>query len=139
MNDENNGYLLYVDTPRARANKLLSHLVAQGNLGIDTGSYVVKSHQFCIQSIHHITGISEYILKSVMKDYWRGIRQYQHGNQGVFKQPTVATISCIGWFKEFLLLYGRSSPDEQLFILPHWLKGKVLYKIYVKDIKKLSV
>ena len=74
-----------------------------------------------------------------MKDYWRGIRHYEHGNHKVFRQPSVATIKCIGWFKQFLLLYGQSSPDEQLTVLPYWLKGKVLYKIYVKEVPKPRV
>ena len=126
-------------TKFATKNKLLAHLVAQSNLGIETDGYVVKSHKFCIRFLHHITGISEYVLKVVLKDFWRGVREYQHGNREIFKQPSVATITFIGWFKQFLLLYGQSSPDEQLMILPHWLKGKALYKIYVKEVAKPRV
>ena len=138
-NQEGMKALFTGETKLATRNKLISHLVAQGNLGIETDCYVVKSHKFCIPFLHHATGISEYILISVMKDYWRGIRHYEHGNHKVFRQPSVATIKCIGWFKQFLLLYGQSSPDEQLTVLPYWLKGKVLYKIYVKEVPKPRV
>ena len=120
-------------------NKLISHLAAQGHLGIETDCYVVKSQKFCIQSLSHISGISEYLLKLVMKDYWRGIRLYDHGNKEIFKQPSVATISFIGWLRQFLEHYGQNSPDEELIILPYWLKGKALYNIYVKEVAKPRV
>ena len=126
-------------TKLASKKNLMSHLITQGNLGIQTDSYIVKGHYFCMKALHHVTGISEYILKLVIRDYLRGIRQYEHGNKEIFKQPSVATISFIGWFKQFLEHYGQSSPDEELTVLPYWLKGKVLYNIYVKEVPKPRV
>ena len=119
-----------------RKNKLISHLTAQGNIGSPTDTYVIKSQRFCLKNLSFLTGISEFVLKKVLEDYWRGIRHYEHGSQGIFKQPSVATIRFIGWFKQFLLLYGQSAPDEELIILPYWLRGKVLYKMYCDEVSK---
>ena len=117
-------------------NKLIAHLTAQNNIGAHTDTYVIKGQKFCLRNLSFLTDISEYVLRKVLVDYWMGIRQYEHGNKGIFKQPSVATIRFIGWFKQFLSLYGQSAPDEDLIILPYWLKGKVLYKMYCDEISK---
>ena len=89
-----------------KKNKLISHLVAQGNIGILTDYYVIKSRSFCLKYMNFLTKISEYVLRKVIEDYQRGIRHYEHGNKGILKQPSVATISFVSWFKHFLSLYG---------------------------------
>ena len=119
-----------------RKNKLISHLVAQGNIGTTTDGYVVKSQVFCLKYMSFLTGLSEYLLRKVMEDYWRGIRFYEHGNRGIVKQPSIATVRFVSWFKQFLSLYGQAAPDEQLTILPYWLKGKVLYKMYTEEVSQ---
>ena len=119
-----------------RKNKLIKHLAAQGNIGLSTDGYIIQSHKLCVKYMSVLTGISEYILHLVLKDYLHGISHYQHGNRGKFKQPSVATITFIGWFKQFLSLYGQDAPDQQLTVLPYWLKGKALYKIYIEEVSK---
>ena len=122
-----------------RKNKLIKHLAAQGNIGLSTDGYIIQSHKLCVKYMSFLTSISEYILRLVLKDYLHGIRHYQHGNRGKFKQPSMATITFIGWFKQFLSLYGQDAPDQQLTVLPYWLKGKALYKIYVEEVTKPRV
>ena len=119
-----------------KKNKLISHLEAQGNIGVPTDSYVIKSHEFCLKFMSFLTGISEYILRTVLQDYQQGIRHYEHGNKGIIKQQSFATLGFICWFKQFLSLYGQSAPDDHLTILSYWLKGKVLYNIYVEEVPK---
>ena len=114
-------------------NKLISHLEVQENIGVASDSYVVLGHQFCMEFLSHMAKCSLYILKTVLEDYCRGVRCYDHGNKGIVKSPSVATMNFIVWFKNFLNLYGQDAPDDQVVILNHWLKGKVSFNMYVEE------
>ena len=122
-----------------RKSKLLSHLISQGNIGSSKESYIIYGHKFCLNYLSLMTKISEYILKTVLEDYWSGIKIYEHGNKGVVKQHTAATMGFIVWFKQFLFLYGQSAPDEQVTILSYWLNGKVLFAMYEAEAPKPHV
>ena len=70
-----------------------SHLKAQLiiNHGNDEG-YIFKGHMLCTKFLEFTTGVSEYLFKKVLRDFRNGIRNYYHGNLGVIKCPTSATI-----------------------------------------------
>lgn len=114
-------------------NQMISHLEYQGIVGSPTDSYILQGHAFCLNYLSHLTGHSVYLLKGVLKDYWRGVKRYEHGNKGILKIPTTATMGFICWFKSFLALYGQSAPDSQIIVLSYWLKGKVLFKLYQEE------
>lgn len=110
--------------------KMLSHIVNQGNVGLTTDNYVIHGSMFCYEYLSVLTGCTVYLLKSVLEDYWKGIRLYEHGNRGIMKNPSVATVTFICWFKNFLSLYGQAAPTDQVIVVNYWLKGKVLFKMY---------
>ena len=118
----------------SKKNKLIGHLEAQGNIGISTDSYTIKGHMFCLKYLSNLTGISDYLLRTVQVDYWQGIRHYEHGNTGILKNQSMATMTFICWFKQFVSLYGQSAPDDHVTVLSYWLKGKALYTIYVEEV-----
>ena len=113
--------------------KLLTHLSVQSHVGNLTNGYTIFGHEFCLEFLNHFLGISQFLLKSVMKDYWRGVTFYEHGNKGIMKNPSLATVNFISWFKCFTSLYGQNAPDEQVVVLSYWLKGKALYNIYKEE------
>ena len=121
------------DVKREVKTNLLKHLSSQDNIGISTEAYVIKEHAFCIQFLSKVTLISHYILKSVLEDYNKGIRLYQNAKKGVIKSPTSATSGFIAWFTNFVNIYAQDAPDEQLKILPYWLKTSVLFDIYIQE------
>ena len=116
-----------------RKTKMLNFLDHQHKIGAETDSYVILGHAFCLQALSSITSCSVYLLRKVLEDYWKGVSRYDHGNLGIMKNPSMATTSFICWFKNFLALYGQSAPDDQVIILNYWLKGKVLYKMYLSE------
>ena len=124
------------DTSVMTKSKMLSHLAAQGNVGATTEGFVILNHLFCLKFLSHLSGHSLYLLRTVLEDYWKDVRRYEHGNKGVLKTQSAATTGFICWFKSFLSLYGQSAPDEEVIIISYWLKGKVLYKMYLDESPK---
>jgi hypothetical protein len=115
-------------------NKLINHLAAQSRIGVSSDEYMIKGHVFCIKFLSFMTGISDYILSKVIEDYGKGVRVYNHGNAGVMKQQTMATTQFICWFKEFLVINGQSSPEDEVVILAHWMNETALFRIYVDEV-----
>ena len=111
---------------------LLNHLETQECVGISIDRYQVKSHKFCNKFFAHITGISIYLIRTVLHDFWRGVRLYEHGNTGIVKQ-TAGTTKFITWLKDFAEWYGQYSPDQEKIILSYWLRKGVLFRMYLED------
>ena len=76
-------------------NNLLHYLKSQDLVGFDVDCYVFQRQSFCLDYFSHLTGISKYILKSTLSDFWAGRRIYEHGNSGISKQQTMATIQFV--------------------------------------------
>ena len=112
--------------------KLLSHLGSQSAIGLSTDSYVLDSHSFCCNFLSCVTDISHYILKSVMNDFSRGKKIYEHASAGIAKVRP-ATSVFIAWMKEFAECYGQDAPDENVCILSYWLSKKVLFDMYLDE------
>ena len=81
----------------------------------------------------YLTGLSSYILKSVLDDYSSGQREYCHANLGMSKSLTGAAVTFICWMKKFALFYGQYAPDSKQIILSYWLNKAALFKIYKEE------
>ena len=112
--------------------KLLLHLRSQCDLGLGTSGYVFKGHTYCNSSLSKIANISEYLLKSVLRDSLGGVRQYIHGNDSSTRE-SIAVVKFTTWMKTFCQLYGQSAPDAFTTVLPSWLTKATLFTIYVKE------
>ena len=112
--------------------KLLTHLGSQAAIGLSTDSFIVNSHSFCFHFLSYVTGISVFILKSVIGDFSRGKKIYEHANTGIAKVKP-ATSVFVAWLNEFAECYGQDSPDENLTVLSYWLNKKVLYDMYLDE------
>ena len=111
---------------------LLNHLRAQDNILLQTNKFQFNNHIFCSSYFSYMTGISKYLINTVLNDYWKGVRIYEHGNAGISKiQPS--TVGFISWMKGFAEWYGQYSPTEEKIILSYWLRKGVLYSIYIED------
>ena len=110
--------------------KLMNHLVAQDDIGQLVSSYIVKGHEFCLDSFAAITGCTMYLVSKVLSDFHSGNRLYLHGNSGCMKNKSAATVSAICWLKAFSEAYGQFSPDENCTILSYWLNKQALFKMY---------
>ena len=115
-----------IDTKR----KLLSHLQNQKVVGLPVSSFIVNGHEFCFKFFAHITGNSEYIIKTVLEDFHAGIEMYEHQNAGCLKVDSPATVQAICWLKSFSEAYGQYSPEENVTILSYWLNKTSLFKMY---------
>ena len=111
---------------------LINHLKSQDCVGISTDKYQVNGHKFCLKYFAYVTGISSHLVKTVLHDFWRGQRMYQHGNTGIIKQ-CVGTTQFITWMKDFAEWYGQYSPVQNKIIINYWLRKGVLYKLYIEE------
>ena len=118
-----------LDTKR----KLLSHLKNQKIVGLPVSSFIIKGHEFCIKFFAHITGNSEYIIKTVLEDFHSGKELYEHQNAGCLKVDSPATVQAICWLKSFAEAYGQYSPEENITILSYWLNKTCLFNMYTDE------
>ena len=125
--------MLKSDKPLQSRINLINHLQAQENVGVDTDNYFINGHEFCINFLRFSTGISDYILRSVLEDYSSGIRMYEHASKGVIQQQSLATMQFISWFKQFVQIYGQDAPDDNVTVLAYWLKRAALFNIYKEE------
>ena len=98
-------------------NNLLSHLISQEVIGVNTDCYVVHEHKYCSSYFSHITGISKYIVETTLRDFLKGCRKYKHWNKGVSKQITEPTSQFISWMKIYGDVNGQHSPEIEQTIL----------------------
>ena len=118
---------------------LLAHLKGQRNAGLPTCTYIIYNHGFCPKVLSWKSGISEYILKSVLDHFHSGVVQYTHGNLGHVRQERSHTVAAICWLKSFSEAYGQYSPDENVTVLSYWLNKQVLYNMYKAETVKPHV
>ena len=116
-----------------RKTKLLNHIIGQRNVGSRTDEFFILGHVFCTKYLSFLINTSEYVLKNILTDYASGVRIYHHGNRGILKQMTNSTENFVAWFQCFLETNGNYAPDEDLIVLPYWMKGKALYSMYKED------
>ena len=115
-------------------NKCLNYLKSQKQFGFNLESYNVRGHNFCHKYLSKLVHISEYILKSVQRDFLNGeVKQYIHGNDSKPRE-SLACRKFISWCKVFCENFGQSAPDEPTTILPSWLTKATLYDIYVNEV-----
>ena len=116
-----------------KKNFLLDHLKKQDLLGIKKNGFHFEGHTYCIKSCSIITRVSQYILKQVKEDFKNQLCKYVHGNK-YGTRISYSAINFIAWMKHFSSLYGQSSPDELLIVIPsHWTK-KSIYDKYISEI-----
>ena len=118
---------------------LLNHLVSQQNHGLSLVNFIVFQHEFCTKYLSMKTEISEYIIKSVLKDFHEGVRVYMHGNLGSLQPTRYATMNAITWIKSFSEAYGQFSPEENVTVLSYWLNKRALYTLYLDEVPKPHV
>ena len=111
-----------------KKNYLLEHLKKQKELGIRKTGFHLNGHTFCLKACSKVSGLSEHILKTVIKDNQNSLVEYVHGNKsGTWM--SCAAVRLIAWMKEFGLQFGQSSPDQLVTIIPaHWSKKSIFMK-----------
>ena len=115
-------------------NKLLTHLRCQSHIcPAATNYYMINGHVFCLKFLSSLLGISKYLLKTVLVDFWNGRTMYQHGNIGSLKSLPLGVMNFVCWMKQFALHYGQFSPDSNTIVLCYWLNRRYLYNLYVEE------
>ena len=89
-------------------NGLVQHLKSQHSLGLSTDDYHLNGLKLCIGAMSEVTGLSSYILKSVLRDFSEGFVFYKHNNTSLMKSLSIQTVGFISWLKKFSEFYGQS-------------------------------
>ena len=120
--------------------KLLHHLIVQDRVSqVETMSFIVNGHKFCVDFFAHMIGCSVQLVKKVLKDFLIGTRFYIHGNSGSMKINSAACTAAICWIKVFSECYGQYSPEENVTVLSYWLTKQMLYKMYKEEIEGVHI
>ena len=117
-----------IDTKR----KLLAHLKSQQDCGLGCETYQINNHAFCLTFLAKVSGTSVFILRSVLSDFWTGVKMYTHGNSGILRSKSSSNMF-VAWLKQFCQTYGQSAPDEDVTVLSYWLNKKLLYNMYLEE------
>ena len=110
-------------------NKLLQHVNAQRNMGIQTDCINWQGKFFCTEAFSDLSGISSYTVCKVLSSHKMGVKVLKHGNCGLSKY-SLQTMSFKVWIRQFLELNSQSAPDSNVQVLPHWLTIKSIYQMY---------
>ena len=113
-------------------NNLLKHLNAQCKLKMSIQNFNFKGHLFCVKAFSALTGISEYILKTVLDEFVEDKCLYVHGNQSA-QRESLAVLKFESWLISYSELNGQYAPDECTIVLPDWLTKASLFNIYVEE------
>ena len=113
-------------------NKLLHHLKTQRILDLSVANFRYKSQIYCVNAFSSVTGISEYLIGRVLKDFQLGFEQYTHGTKGVPRQSS-AHLNFVSWMLVFVELHGQADPEKITSVLPAFLNKAELFKIYKKE------
>ena len=113
-------------------NKLLAHLIGQGNVGLRTDCFNWKGSFFCVKTFSELAGQSEYSIKKVLSGHTLGKTEFVHGNSG-HQKFSEKTMCFKVWMRAFLERNSQSAPDSQVQVLAHWVTKSALYEMYKKD------
>ena len=111
---------------------LLEKLNFQEKSGLSTRGFFYKKQMLCVNQFSHITSISSYLLRKVLKNFSVGHKRYMHGNQNK-KRCQVASINFCSWMKVFSTNYGQDGPTDVVTVLPSYLNKAELFKLYSKE------
>lgn len=115
---------------------LLNHFSSQKLAGSPESRISFKGHSLCHKYFCKITGISPYLVKSVIKLVDDGVTVVKHGNTGS-KKVKLATVNFISWILVFTENFGQKSPtDEKEIIIPKFLYKSELYKLYKTEVRR---
>ena len=117
---------------------LTTHLKSQKQMEISTSAFYVSGKSFCDSFFANFIGTSEYMVRSVLKNFNQGIEVASHGNKGLLNFHS-STTQAICWIKTFSEAYGQHSPDENLTVLSHWLNKASLFIMYKSETFKPHV
>ena len=92
-------------------------------------SLLFKREYFCIRFTSHITGVSEFVIKNLVRTALCGLEEKAHGNQGI-SRCAPKTVTFIAWIVSFTEAYGQSSPEDRCKILPAFLTKTSLFNLY---------
>ena len=122
----------------AAKNDLLAHLHYQEKMGLSVAGFFFSGEFLCPKTFSRMSGFSQYIVNDVMDGFRNGLCKFEHGNLGVIRQSPAST-NFICWARHFSGLYGQAAPDEQVIVLPSFLKIKDLFEIYGDEAEEPKV
>ena len=124
----------------SQKNLLLDHLRSTRHVQMemyteDKNFFYFEHYKICCKTYSDLTGVSTYVLNSVMLDFNNGRKvKYEHGNLGRGR-ISAAGANCVAFVLEFSRKYAQDSPDEKLVVLPKIFILSELYHIYQSEVK----
>ena len=113
-------------------NKLLSHLIGQGKVGMRTDCFNWKGIFICTKMFAELSGQSVYSITKVIQSHILGKTEFIHGNSGTQKFSG-RTMAFKIWMRAFLERNSQSAPDSRVQVLAHWVTKNALYEMYKEE------
>ena len=121
------------ELPKAEAKmKLLKHVTSQDNLGLLTDRINWKGKYLCSKTFSMLSGMSRFLIDSVLIAHGNGVREFKHGNSGLPKfSENLEKFKT--WVKGFLMKNSQSAPDNNVQVVAHWVKIGDMHQWYKKE------
>ena len=122
--------------PSKLHNYLLQKLSTQLDVGISNHDteFVIRGYHFCHASFQAYFGISDYLLKTVLKEHQNGYVRFVHGNKGnVYR--SIKRDTAVAFILKFSEVHCENLPDRHFLQLPSYLNIRTLYEIYMERVK----
>jgi len=117
-------------------NFLLETLNKQESLGLDSYcSFIFNKITFCHSAAVSLFGISEYMIKTVLKEHKCGKTTFVHNNNGSF-YLSERRDRAISFIEQYAKIHCENMPDRSVMRLPSYMNINMVYLNYVDSVPK---
>ena len=115
-------------------NFLLCQLNMQHEMGMDyQNSFVLEKIPFCHNSVTSFFQVSEYLVKTVLKEHNSGQISYYHKNKGSFYHSEKRD-TAISFIKNFARCHCENLPDREIMRLPSYMNIATIHAEYLENV-----
>ena len=112
---------------------ILSRLNIMRELGLEiTTGIVLEQKTFCQKAVMTLFGISNYMLRTCIKEHLANKVFHVHGNLGNMYSSNNRD-GAISFILSFAQMHSENLPDKTVLQLPHYLNIKELYSYYTEN------
>ena len=117
-------------------NFLLETLNKQESFGLDSYcSFIFNKITFCHSAAVSLFGISEYMIKTVLKEHKCGKTMFVHNNNGSF-YLSERRDRAISFIEQYAKIHCENMPDRSVMRLPSYMNINMVYLNYVDSVPK---
>ena len=113
---------------------LLGLLNMQREMGLDSeNSFVIEKVPFCHSATSSFFGVSDYLIKTVVREHCAGQTRFYHKNKGNYYHSEKRD-RAISFIKNFSKIHCENLPDREIRRLPSYMNIVTIYTSYTENV-----